>query len=194
MLFRPDNTLQTQRVLIRVLNLDDATAVSEQANDPSIWSHFTSNLAVNSEMIAWVAAAVSGFEQQSRVPWAIIDKATGVVIGSTSFGNIDLLHGRLEIGWTWLGRQFQGVGINREVKFLLLRFAFEALEIKRIEFKTDVLNQQSRRALKNIGATEEGVLRSHMIMPHNRRRDTIYYSILADEWPEVKANYFTGIT
>jgi RimJ/RimL family protein N-acetyltransferase len=118
----------------------------------------------------------------------------GVVIGSTSFGNIDLLHGRLEIGWTWLGRQFQGVGINREVKFLLLRFAFEALEIKRVEFKTDVLNQQSRRALKNIGATEEGVLRSHMIMPHNRRRDTIYYSILADEWPEVKANYFTGIT
>jgi RimJ/RimL family protein N-acetyltransferase len=193
MLFNLDTTLETDRVSVRVLTDNDAAALSEQANDTSVWSYFTSDLADEQSMKTWVGNAVKDFEKQTRVPWAIVDKASGSAIGSTSFGNIDLAHGRLEIGWTWLGKQFQGTGLNREVKFLLLSYAFETLQLKRVEFKTDVLNEQSRRALKNIGAIEEGVLRSHTVMPGDRRRDTIYFSILADEWPDVKAKVFAGI-
>ncbi|MEO9238417.1 MAG: GNAT family protein, partial [Jatrophihabitantaceae bacterium] len=93
---------------------------------------------------------------------------------------------RLEIGWSWLGRDFQGAGINRWAKFLLLQHAFEQLAAERVEFKTDQLNLQARKALRNIGAVEEGVLRSFNPMPDGRRRDAVYYSVLRAEWPEVK--------
>jgi RimJ/RimL family protein N-acetyltransferase len=103
-----------------------------------------------------------------------------------SFGNMVEKEARLEIGWSWLGQDFRGKGINRWAKFLLMQHAFEILQAQRVEFKTDVLNQQARAGLRNIGAREEGVLRSFNYMPDGRRRDAIFYSVLAAEWPEVK--------
>jgi len=100
----------------------------------------------------------------------------------SSFGNVSVLDSRVEIGWSWIGLDFQGTGVNSEYKRLLLSFAFDKLKFIRVEFKTDVLNVKARRALEKIGAVEEGVLRSHTQMHHNRRRDTIYYSILQEEW------------
>jgi RimJ/RimL family protein N-acetyltransferase len=113
----------------------------------------------------------------------VIDKRSGKLLGSTGFGNYFPRDQRIEIGWTWLGKAFQGIGINAQMKSLMLQYAFEELEMLRVEFKTDVLNLPARQALLRLGAAEEGVLRSHTLMTQGRRRDTIYYSFLKGEWP-----------
>jgi RimJ/RimL family protein N-acetyltransferase len=103
-----------------------------------------------------------------------------------SYGNLSEPDRRLEIGWSWLGAEFRGAGINRWAKYLLLRHAFEVLAAERVEFKTDVLNLPARRALSNIGAVGEGTLRSFNPMPGGRRRDAVFYSVLRAEWPQVQ--------
>jgi RimJ/RimL family protein N-acetyltransferase len=135
--------------------------------------------------------AVRDIENGSRLVFTIIQKSTSRIAGSMAYGNISSSEKKLEIGWSWLGKQFQGTGVNGWAKYLMLEFAFETLECERIEFKTDVLNIQARRGLQNIGATEEGVLRSFNYMPDNRRRDAIYYSILKNEWPAAKNKILT---
>lgn len=185
-MFEAPIILESEYIRLRPIRLEDATAFSTIADDPSIWSFFTSDLVARKNMQEWVAEAVNMLNSETRYPFTIEDKSSGEIIGSTSFGNISFRDRRLEIGWTWLGKASQGKGINKQGKFLLLRYAFETLQFERVEFKTDVLNQQARKALLKIGATEEGILRSHTQMPHNRRRDTIFYSVLASEWEEVK--------
>ncbi|MFD7847702.1 GNAT family N-acetyltransferase [Nocardia sp. NPDC059764] len=127
-----------------------------------------------------------------RVVYVITDKTTGRVAGSMSYGNLAESDARLEIGWSWLGRDFRGAGCNRWAKFLLLEQAFEELGARRVEFKTDVLNIRARSALRNIGAVEEGTLRSFNVMPGGRRRDAVYYSVLAAEWARVRQTLGTG--
>jgi len=107
-------------------------------------------------------------------------------VGSTRFGNIDRENRRVEIGWTWIGRRWQRTVVNTETKYLMLRHAFESLGCVRVELKTDILNQTSRRAILRLGAKEEGILRRHMITDSGRIRDTVYYSIIDVEWAEVK--------
>jgi N-acetyltransferase len=108
------------------------------------------------------------------------------VVGSTRFGNYDPSNRRIEIGWTWLARPWQRTAINTEAKYLMLTHAFEKLHCVRVELKTDVLNTPSRKAMLRIGAKEEGILRKHTVMWTGRYRDSIYYSILDEEWPDVK--------
>jgi RimJ/RimL family protein N-acetyltransferase len=102
------------------------------------------------------------------------------------YGNLAENEKRIEVGWSWLGRQYRGTGINKWAKHLLLEYAFEILKCERVEFKTDVLNAQARKGLENIGAKQEGILRSYNYMPDGRRRDAVYYSILRSEWNQVK--------
>jgi len=116
----------------------------------------------------------------------LIDKASGRIIGSTRYGNIDRVHHRVEIGWTWVARQWQRSAVNTEMKYLLLRHAFETLKCIRVELKTDSLNERSRAAILRIGAREEGTFRNHMITASGRIRHTVYFSILDSEWPDVK--------
>jgi len=123
------------------------------------------------------------------LPFVVVSKAAGKPVGSTRYGNIDKMHRRVEIGWTWYGRDFQRTAVNTESKYLLLRHAFETLGCLRVEFKTDVLNERSRKALLRIGAKEEGVFRKHMLLPSGRVRDTVYYSIVDTEWPEVNTRF-----
>ena len=123
----------------------------------------------------------------SALPFATIDTASERVIGSTRYGNIDHANRRLEIGWTFVAPAWQRTRINTEAKYLMLRYAFETLGSIRVELKTDALNQTSRRAIARIGAREEGTLRHHMICADGRLRDTVYYSVIAPEWPGVKA-------
>ena len=125
-----------------------------------------------------------------RHPFVIYDKKTKLYVGSTSYGNISKSDLRLEIGWTWIGKKYQRTGVNRHSKFLLLKNAFENLKFERVEFKTDSGNQQSRRALESIGAKYEGELRSYKLMPDGKRKNTVYYSILANEWEEIKSTIF----
>jgi RimJ/RimL family protein N-acetyltransferase len=135
----------------------------------------------------YIQTALTWQVNGTAVPFAVISKTTGRAIGSTRYANIDKANRRLEIGWTWYGRAFQRTAVNTETKYLLLRHAFETLGCIRVEFKTDVLNERSRRALLRIGAKEEGIFRRHMILVDGRVRDTVYFSIIDSEWPEVKA-------
>jgi len=120
-------------------------------------------------------------------PFLIVDKQHVRVSGSTRPGNISFANKRLEIGWTWIHPDFQGTGLNKACKFLLLQFAFETLQFNKVEIKTDAINQQSRKAILKIGAREEGVFRKHQVTSQGRVRDTVYYSILHDEWPAIKS-------
>ena len=151
-----------------------------------MWIYFTSDLSERSELQNWIDTALSDMKSENRLAFTIIEKTTGNPIESSSFGNISYRDRRIEIGWTWISREFQGKGVNSLIKYLMLKYAFETIDFERVEIKTDVLNNPARKALLRIGAKEEGVLRSHTLMTHGRRRDTIYYSILRSEWDDVK--------
>src|SRR5688500_4130816 len=122
----------------------------------------------------------------TAVPLATIDKRTGLAVGSTRFANISPEHKRVEIGWTWIAPAWQRSAVNTEAKYLMLGHAFEVWRCGRVELKTNARNEQSRRAIVRIGAKEEGTLRNHMINPDGSFRDTVYFSIIESEWPEVK--------
>jgi RimJ/RimL family protein N-acetyltransferase len=130
------------------------------------------------------------FEEQERgesIVFATVERASGRVIGSTRFMKIDRINRRVEIGSTWIAPAWQRTAVNTEAKYLMLRHAFEVWECMRVELKTDALNQKSRNAILRIGAKEEGTLRRHLLTWSGRVRDTVYFSILDNEWPEVKA-------
>lgn len=191
--FPKDLSLQSSQVLLRPMLLSDEDAFFSIAQHPELWKYFTKELMYRQQLQEWMADAFTMYQQQIRFPFTVIQKATGKVAGSTSLGNISFIDKRVEIGWTWYGNDFRSTGINTHCKFLLLQYAFEHLQFERVEIKTDFLNERSKAALKKIGASFEGVLRSHMQMPHGRRRDTAYFSILKNEWPYIKQTVFANI-
>ncbi len=131
----------------------------------------------------WISEALNAPDQQ---PFAIVEMHKDRVVGSTRYLNIRAEHRSLEIGWTWLGQEWQRTGVNTEAKLLLLTHAIERLGCVRVEFKADSRNLRSQRALERIGATREGVLRNHMIVQGNYVRDSVYFSIIDKDWPAVK--------
>jgi len=182
-----DLKLQTGNILLRPTIVEDIAGFAGLTTDKTMWIYFTNDLSDKTELENWVNDALIQKDNKTRLPFTIIDKKTNNLIGSTSFGNISYRDKRIEIGWTWLGKNFWGKGVNDEVKHLMFRYCFENLDFVRVECKTDVLNIPARKALTRMNMTEEGILRSHTLMTNNRRRDTIYYSILKTEWPEIKA-------
>ncbi|MGW2474792.1 GNAT family N-acetyltransferase [Streptomyces sp. NPDC001665] len=133
------------------------------------------------------AALAAMLANASYVPFAVVHLATGRAVGWTSFLDIDVPHERLEIGSTWYGRAYWRTAVNTETKLLLLTHAFEDLGMGRVQLKTDHLNERSQKAIARLGARHEGVLRRHRRRPDGSWRDTVYFSLLADEWPEAKA-------
>ena len=126
--------------------------------------------------------------QKKALPFAVKDNATGKIVGSTRYCNVDHINKRLEIGYTWYAKSVQRSAINTQCKLLLLNHAFETLDYNAVEFRTDWFNQKSQAAIERLGAKRDGVLRNHMILPDGRVRDTVVYSILKNEWPAVKMN------
>ena len=193
MTISPDLKLETDKVILRPLQHLDIAAFSQITNDDSLWKYFTFLLNDHAELQRWVETALKEREEGKRVPFTIIEKATGNICGSTSLGSISYYDKRIEIGWSWLAKHYQGTGINFHAKFSMLSYVFDVLDWERLEIKTDNLNERAKQGLRKIGAKEEGVLRSHMQMPLNRRRDSIYFSILKNEWPGVKNSIFKTI-
>ena len=181
-----DVILETKKVRLRPLQKEDLSQYRQLTNTPSLWTYFTSDLSVDNELEKWIDTACEQILKQQRLAFTIENKARAEIIGSTSLGNISYDNKRVEIGWTWIAKRFQGKGINDQIKYLMLKYCFENIGFERVESKTDVLNLPARKALVRIGMTEEGILRSHTLMTHNRRRDTIYYSILDSEWNDIK--------
>jgi N-acetyltransferase len=137
---------------------------------------------------AYLAAAEQARDEGTQVPYVTIAQSTDEVIGSSRFFNIDRANHRMEIGYTWLHPSWQRSGANLEAKLIQLTYAFETLGARRMEFKTDSLNDKSRNALLGIGASFEGIFRNHMISQGGRMRHSAYYSVISDEWPRVKAH------
>jgi RimJ/RimL family protein N-acetyltransferase len=189
----PGLILETDRVLLRPVQESDFEIFFQLAQDNEMWSFFTLNLANKEHLQKWMKAAFDDKEANTRRAFTIIDKTTDQITGSSSIGNISYHDLRLEIGWSWMGKNFRGTGVNVHAKYSMLRYAFEALNFERVEFKTDVLNERARQGLRKIGGKEEGILRSHMTMWNNRRRDSIYFSVIKNEWPILKETIFKDI-
>ncbi|RYD82869.1 MAG: N-acetyltransferase [Sphingobacteriales bacterium] len=150
-----------------------------------------SNIETKENFEKYMQAALDLREKQERYTFVIFDKKYNEIVGSTAFLSVSNYDQKLEIGATWLGREFQSTGINTNIKFLMLQYAFETLHFKRVEFRIHNQNFQSRRAVEKLGAKYEGELRSHMLMPDGSRRTSVYYSILDNEWPEIKTQNFS---
>jgi len=157
------------------------------AGDPEIWSSFTSDLAVPENMRAWIEKALANRAIGTEQPFVTIDRATGAIVGGTRVMDIREAHDAVEIGATWLGRPWWRTAFNSESKYLLLRHLFDTIDCHRVCLKTDLLNERSQRAIERLGAVREGVLRKHMIVQDGRSRDSVYYSIIDDEWATVRA-------
>jgi RimJ/RimL family protein N-acetyltransferase len=179
--------LEGRYVRLEPLTLEHAKALSEVGLDEELWRWIPVPVRTPEEMKAYVQTAVNDQAAGTSLPFAQIEKATSRVIGSTRYANIESEHRRVEIGWTWVARRWQRSAINTEAKYLLLRHAFETLGCRRVELKTDSLNERSRAAILRIGARQEGIFRNHMITASGRVRHTVYFSIIDSEWPEVKS-------
>jgi RimJ/RimL family protein N-acetyltransferase len=182
-------TLTGKFVRLEPLTVDHVADLARVGLEPEIWHYMRYGKIENSEGLkAWVQELLSLQEQGTDLPFAVIYLASGRAVGSTRFLHIDMPNRSLEIGGTWYGLEYQGTQVNTECKYLLLRHAFEQLGCIRVWFKTDGRNLRSQHALEKLGVVKEGVLRNHMILPDGTIRDSVVYSLLPDEWPQVKAN------
>jgi N-acetyltransferase len=188
-----DLTLHTSKVTLRPVAEEDFDSFFKLAQDKDAWKYFSVNLSDKDQLRQWMDMAFADRLADTRRPFTIIEISSNRIAGSMSMGNISMQDLRLEIGWSWLGTDFRSTDVNRHSKYAIMKYAFDELHFERVEFKTDVLNARARKGLEKIGGKEEGVLRSHMTMWNNRRRDSIYYSILKNEWPQLKQTTFKDI-
>ena len=180
-------TLEGRHVRLEPLSRQHKSELAMVALDPDLWRFTPTQIHSAVDLDAYIETALRWQRAGTAIPFATVDRSTGRAIGSTRFGNIDPQNRRAEIGWTWLGRDFQRRAFNTEAKLLMFTHAFERMDCIRVELKADVLNTKSRTAIARLGAKEEGILRNHMILPDGRLIDWVYYSVLRDEWPSVRA-------
>lgn len=180
--------LEGTYVRMEPLEADHIDALSGFAFKEGVWQ-WTANL-MNSrdDLQRYIDKALDEKACGSSIPFVTVERASGRVVGSTRFGNIDRDNRKAEIGWTWVDPAWQRTYVNTEAKLLMFTHAFETWKCVRVELKTDALNARSRAAIERIGAKEEGILRNHMITESGRNRDTVYFSIIESEWPAVKEN------
>ena len=155
--------------------------------DPDLWRWTSVDVHTSEDLRRYLETALREWAEGRALPFATVARAAGRAVGSTRFGSIAAPHRRVEIGWTWIGRDWQRTAINTEVKYLMLRHAFETWGCVRVELKTNALTQRSREAMLRIGCREEGTLRKHMLTERGTVRDTVCFSIVDDEWPAVRA-------
>ena len=182
--------LENHRARLRPLELTDFEALKALAMYADLWKYTLTRADDAVSLAAYLRQAVEGREQGLRYPFAIIDRTTGELAGSTSYYNVSAPNQSLSIGYTWVGTKFQRSGLNRACKHLLLTHAFGQLNCERVELETDARNHKSRTAMARMGATEEGLLRSHRPTQGGIRRDTVIFSIIRPEWPALRQSTF----
>jgi RimJ/RimL family protein N-acetyltransferase len=180
-------TLEGQHVRLEPMSLAHHESLVAAAGDGELWNSTVTVVPTSATMAEYIEAALHAQAQGRELPFVIIRKSSGRVVGSTRFYNIEWQQVSAAIGYTWLSASAQRTAVNTEAKLLLLTHAFEHWRSIRVEFITDVLNQQSRTAILRLGAKQEGIFRNHMVMPNGRIRDSVCFSIIAAEWPEIKA-------
>ena len=188
--FTKDIQLENERVLLRPFMESDWVNLLEVATEDESLVQFSPYLIHTEEYIKeFINTAIKNRANKTHYSFIIFDKKTQTYAGSTSFWNLSNKDKRLEIGATWIGKEFQKTGLNRQCKFLLMSYAFDVLEFERVELKTDERNTQSRNAIQKIGGQFEGIMRSHTLMNDGFRRSTVIYSILKNEWQALKLNF-----
>ncbi|UVM29351.1 GNAT family N-acetyltransferase [Pseudomonas sp. B21-021] len=181
-------TLQGQGIILRPLQYTDADALLHAAADGELWNLTVTVVPSATTVDAYLKKPLDGREAGTVMPFVIVLKETGEVIGSTRFWKIDPLNRKLEIGSSWISARFQKTFVNTEAKYLMLRHAFEVLDCVRVQFTTDENNQKSRNAILRLSAQQEGIVRHERIMPDGRKRNSVRFSIIDDEWPQVRLN------
>ena len=175
--------LQDERVLLRSLQSSDFEWLLPYAlNAPDTWDYSIISPAGEQGMRKYIAAALAQREKEIEYPFIVFDKASGRYAGSTRFYDIQLYHLSTQLGFTWYGKEFRRTGVNRHCKWLLLSYAFETWGMERVEFRADARNERSIQAMKDIGCTIEGILRSQLTIERGGRRSSIILSILKEEW------------
>ena len=188
--FRQEHPLENEFARLEPLTESHFNVLLPIALHQELWQFTGAKVYVEADFRRYFDAALNEKQQQLAYPYAIYDKRTQQYVGCTRFGNISFPNKRMEIGWTWYAPSTQGSGLNKQVKWLMLTFGFERLGLNRIELKTSIYNEKSQRAMKRIGAVQEGILRRHMINEDGEVRDTVYFSFIREEWETTKANFF----
>jgi len=179
--------LKGNTVELHPLQAEHAAQLVQAAQDGELWNMKVTVIPGPDTADAYVGKALDGRTAGTVMPFVIVQRETGQIVGSTRFWKIDRSNRKLEIGHTWLGQSVQRSGLNTEMKFLLLSYAFEVMNCVRVQFTTDELNEKSRAAILRIGAKQEGIVRHERIMPDGRKRNSVRFSIIDSEWPDVKA-------
>jgi RimJ/RimL family protein N-acetyltransferase len=181
-------TLSGTRVSLVPLTMEHHDDLVIAVRDGELWTLWYTSAPEPEEMVAEIARRLALQVAGSMIPFAVIDNATGKAVGMTTYMNIDATNRRVEIGSTWYAKSVQRTGLNTEAKLLLLAHAFDMLNCIAVEFRTHIMNHQSRRAIERIGAKLDGILRNHSLARNGTVRDTVVYSIIVGEWPVVRAH------
>ncbi|WP_353777853.1 GNAT family N-acetyltransferase [Winogradskyella sp. 3972H.M.0a.05] len=185
-------TLENEYVKLTLLDLSNYEHLIPIAQQENLIQYSPSKIDTPEDLKAYVQTAVDGYYHKTTIPFIIYDKTKEAYAGSSRFGLINWKNKVLHIGWTWIGKEFQGSGINKHMKFLMLQYAFETLDFDKVEFRIDERNGRSRKAVEKIGGTLEGILRKDTLMQDGFKRSTCCYGILKEEWPNIKATIFSS--
>ena len=180
--------LEGRFVRLEPMRLSQLEALAKAGLFESVWEWTPGKVTNRDEMRGYIETALEEQIRGVSLPFVTVDRASGTIIGSTRFGNIDVKNLKVEIGWTWITPERQRTYVNTEAKLLMLKHAFELWKCIRVELKTDALNEKSRNAILRIGAKFEGIFRQNMITDSGRLRDTAYFSIIDSEWQDVKSD------
>jgi RimJ/RimL family protein N-acetyltransferase len=194
-MFDSEIILENEFVELRPLQIDDIALLSHFAiSEPTIWKYSLMQIQNENDLVKYVEQAIEARSQKKEYPFIVFDKKKQQYAGSTRFYGIELQFQTLQLGYTWYGSEFQGTHVNPNCKLLLLEYAFEKLNMERVEFRADNRNARSIQAMKNLGCIEEGILRNHLPTIDGGRRDSIILSILKKEWePTIKQSLLEKI-
>jgi N-acetyltransferase len=181
-------TLEGTHVRLEPLTLNHLDALCEIGLDDDLWRWIPKPVHSREDMQDYIRTALQWQADGTAIPFATVERSSKRVAGSTRYMNIDRPNRHVEIGATWVGRPWQRTAVNTEAKYLMLRYAFEELGCMRVELKTDELNERSRNAILRIGANQEGIFRKHVLCTDGRQRNSVWFSIIDSEWPQVKAS------
>ena len=185
-----EHHLENKRVKLVLLTLSNYKTLESIAQEKDLIYYSPSDISTPEKLRDYIQVAVEGYKHNVTIPFIIYDKEKEAYAGSTRFGLINWKNKVLHIGWTWIGHNFQGTGLNTNIKFLMLEYAFESLKFEKVEFRIDERNTKSRKAVEKLGATLEGILRKDTVMNDGFRRSTCCYGILKEEWQSIKATIF----
>ncbi len=186
------STLENDRVKLSLLDLSNYKHLIHIGNQPNLVQYSPTKIDTPEDLKAYVQKAVDGYYHKTTIPFIVFDKQTNTYAGNSHFMNINWKNKVVEIGSTWIGREFHGSGLNKNMKFLMLQYAFETLNVDKVAFRADERNIRSRKAIEKLNAKLEGVMRKDILMLDGFKRNTACYGILKEEWPHIKATVFNG--